>query len=541
MKSNIKAIINTKFFLVFLFLVLSILSVYPAFAGHFFKLTMDGKIHLVRFEPIAESFRHMELPPMVNFLGFGNIGEVFTSTYPWISELIFIIPLAIFKNPISAMKIGFTLLNFLTMLNAYLLAKKLTRKPVIQLIGIFIYQFNSYHMIVLFARNAIGEGMAYAFLPLILLGWIEIFEHNTRIGVVIFSFGLGMVINSHIITAFYACFFIVIGFIFNLLCRKIDKRIIKGLTYSVFLTLTVSIFTIGNLLTILLNNKIATPNKGFATVQFANVINDSLNNYITDQPGDWNIGLISLFLLIFLFIKSICTRRKESWKICIDIAMVIFVFTLSWVSAIDNHLGKTIFGNIQFGSRLLSFVMVFLDAAIILYLNTYSEKYNFNNIALIICAGTFCLSILGVRTFHYIKKDDPIRYYLTQNNYNDTINKPNYGWGDYVLVNSKNKPLLNLNNHKLKDISKVTYNRIEYSFYSKGKERYKIPLLFYKGINYTINNLKLKKERGIVTVITKKGNNSLTISSRPSTANYLLFTISIIAILVLSLIIAMVM
>lgn len=534
MKTYMKSNLNRQILLAFLFLALSILSVYPAFTGHFFKLTMDGQIHLVRFEPIAEAFKHFELPPMVNFKGFGNVGEVFTATYPWIGELIFIIPLALLKNQILAYAIGFVLLNLLTIFNIYLLTKRLTRNVFIQLIGVIIYQFNSYHMIVMFARNAIGEATAYAFLPLVLLGWILIFEHKSTVGVITLSFGLGMIGNSHVITAFYTCLLLLVGLVFAFLYKRIDKNIIKSFLYSGVLTLLLDLFTICNILMILLNNRITTAGKDFKTSQLTDVIDASLNNYIGDKVGYWNIGLVSLILLFLLFSKAVCVKKGNVWRTYTFIAMGIFVVTLSWFNSIDNYLGKTILGNIQFSGRLLSFVMLFLVAALTLYLGSYTNKYDIKVIATVICISTFCLSLLGVREFHYIKNDDPIRYYLTQENYRKTIENPISGWSDYIPIDNSGKPLVNINNPKLKDITKVTYNKISYSFYSKNATDYRLPLLFYKEINYTINGRKVRVTRNLVTIMAKKGNNLVTVSSKPTRLSYILFTVSLVTIMVLS-------
>lgn len=314
-------------------------------------------------------------------------------------------------------------------------------------------------MIILYARNAIGEGVAYAFLPLVLLGWILILKNTGWKGIIAFSFGLGMVINSHIITAFYTCLFIAVGLALSILYRKVNGKIVRNFVYSIVLTLLVSIFTIANLLIVLLNNKLATAGKGFGTSQLSDVINASLNNYIGDKVGFWNIGLISLILLFVLFAKAICIKQNDNWKMYIYFAMGTFLFTLSWLESIDNYFWKTILGNIQFSSRLLSFVMLFLEAALVLYLDSYSSKYNLKKIEILICSCTFCLSVLGVKGFHYVKNDDPIRYYLTSTNYESTIEKPNSGWSDYILVDSEKQPLIKMNDPKLKDITRVTYDR----------------------------------------------------------------------------------
>lgn len=90
-------------------------------------------------------------------MGYGNVGEAFNGIYPWLTSLIFVIPRIIFTNkPLLALFVGFYLLNTLTILNAYLLVRKLSENYWIKIIGITLYQLNSYHMMLLYSRDAWG-------------------------------------------------------------------------------------------------------------------------------------------------------------------------------------------------------------------------------------------------------------------------------------------------------------------------------------------------------------------------------------------------
>ena len=79
-------------------ILLAFISTYPAFFNHSFKLTWDGPIHLWRFEAISDALRNGKLPPIVNFMGYGNVGEAFNGIYPWLTSLIFVITRIIFNN-----------------------------------------------------------------------------------------------------------------------------------------------------------------------------------------------------------------------------------------------------------------------------------------------------------------------------------------------------------------------------------------------------------------------------------------------------------
>ncbi|MEE6726720.1 hypothetical protein PS420_01825 [Pediococcus acidilactici] len=80
-----------SWWLLALFFTTSVIMTYPAFSGHFMKLTMDGGIHLSRMESIFEMIKMGKLPPLVNFIGLGNHGNAFNGMYPWVSMAIFFV------------------------------------------------------------------------------------------------------------------------------------------------------------------------------------------------------------------------------------------------------------------------------------------------------------------------------------------------------------------------------------------------------------------------------------------------------------------
>ena len=123
-------------------------------------------------------------------MGYGNVGEVFNGMYPWLAGLVFIIPRALLSSPMHALFIGFYLLNILTILNTYLLVRKLSNNYYIRLIGVVLYQLNAYHLTLMYSRNALGEALAYAFLPLLMLG-CHLIWNNKKIGILYLALGMG--------------------------------------------------------------------------------------------------------------------------------------------------------------------------------------------------------------------------------------------------------------------------------------------------------------------------------------------------------------
>lgn len=76
-KERISKIVKPLLLLTF-FITLAVISTYPAFIEHYFKITMDGQIHFARFESVIQALKNGKLPPNnINFIGYGNVGEAF--------------------------------------------------------------------------------------------------------------------------------------------------------------------------------------------------------------------------------------------------------------------------------------------------------------------------------------------------------------------------------------------------------------------------------------------------------------------------------
>lgn len=336
---------------------MAFLATYPAFTAGYFKMTMDGQIHFIKFEAIAEAFKHFEMPPLVNFMGYGNVGEIFTGMYPWVTGMIFILPKLLIQQPVYALFCGFFLLNLITMSNSYLLTSELTKNLYWRMLGVILYEFNSYHMIVMYGRNAVGEMLAYAFLPLVFYGCIQIWNKK-KLGIISLGLGMGMVVNSHAITALLACLVIFAIEFVRVVSKKITLKEILAYIYAgIFATVTAS-YTLYNMLNLMLKNQLATPWKGMLEITPSAMWNAMLDNDMGDKANAWNIGIVAFCVLIVLSVRIFQTQFS-SWKIWIGASLGLVLVSFSWLPHPDT-LAQSFLGNIQFLGRLFSFVMLFL-------------------------------------------------------------------------------------------------------------------------------------------------------------------------------------
>ncbi|WP_305775140.1 hypothetical protein [Lactiplantibacillus plantarum] len=201
--------IKQKYNYIFEFLILicmSFISTYFAFSGHFFNISHDGVYHLGRFLNVADSFRNLNFPEVVNLthVSINSYPGVATNSfYPWLTGIIFIIPNLLFSNPMWALFFSFFILNIFTIISINSLLSYLTSNRLAVFTGIVIYQFNNYHFIDLYSRVAIGESIAYAFFPIVLLGIIKI-NHSDKFGFLLLGLSMGLLVNTHILTFLYA-------------------------------------------------------------------------------------------------------------------------------------------------------------------------------------------------------------------------------------------------------------------------------------------------------------------------------------------------
>lgn len=518
----------SKIMLALFFLVLAFISTYPAFIGHFFKLTMDGQIHLIRFESVADAIKNKELPPIVNFMGYGNVGEVFNGMYPWLAGLVFIIPRVLLSSPMHALFIGFYLLNILTILNTYLLVRKLSNNYYIRLIGVILYQLNAYHLTLMYSRNALGEALAYAFLPLMMLGCYLIWD-NKKLGILYLALGMGMIINSHMISSILAFLLIVIAEIYRIFARKLNLKEIVYLISAGILTIPIIIFTVANIANISLQNRIATTWRGISSIDMWESLKAMLQNDIADKSIIFNIGIICFVLLCILLMTSIVSKANGSWKKYILGAGIIYILTLN-IIPLPASLPQTPVGIIQFTGRLLSIVMILLTVSYVLFLKENSNRVNTKSSFIFLFMIMSLLTVGSVRTYHNTVNDDPIRHYIDNNNYIEEISKPKDGAMDYALIR-KNKQAITDGITPKFSVDKVSYDSITLRIEERTN---KIPFFLYKGIPYGVklNGKNVKIDVGGILNIKAKRGDMLQVSSEATWWNYATFIMSTVTILV---------
>lgn len=239
-------------------------------------------------------------------------------------------------------------------------------------------------------------------------------------GIISLALGMGLVFNSHLITAFFTTILILIVEIIRLFFKRISRKEILSFIISSFTCIPVVLFSIINIATVSLANHVQTPWKDMIPIDAWSALHSNISNIVSEDPHQHNIGIVCLFLMCSMLILSLKKLTKflpyifGSWSI--------FILTLNWFS-LPKFLKESILGNLQFTCRLFPLSMILLTIGSALILNDYSNVINIRLLALLTSLIIVALSYNSILNYHNTKNDGAIRYYVTKDNYLSTISE----------------------------------------------------------------------------------------------------------------------
>lgn len=425
-------------------------------------------------------------------------------------------------------------MNVLTIFNARLLFSYFTKNQWLVWFGTILYQSNNFHFIDLYARPAIGEAFAYAWLPLVLLGLLQIHIKEKNNGVLILGLSMGMIANSHILYLLIAAIFIIVFKVVEVIKKNFSLLILKRLVVAAFVAFLVALYSLHNIFIIYSHSIIVEPGKILLAVNPVDFWNSSLINDLTVRNVSWSYGLplfiIQITLSILLIKKNISLSEKwMGWVLGADIITIVMMNWFPWSNLEDSFLSL-----IQFLSRLELLIVIFIAISAVLYFK--NQSHFSKRVLTLIMFATILFSYVGTDAMHsnYASRDEK----LTSSNYEKKVQNGT-SIKDYFPVsksNHKKTQLLEKKTDEYKQVDSDTRSATYETTLSKSKI-IKFPALMYDGFYYEItidgkqvdslddNQLKLRVPAGIHTVKIKS------INSR----QYLWFGISLITFILVNL------
>ncbi|GMA69095.1 hypothetical protein GCM10025879_03410 [Leuconostoc litchii] len=386
-------------------------------------------------------------------------------------------------------------------------------------------------MTVLYSRNALGEALAYAFIPLVFLGCFKIW-HNKKNGWLYLGIGMGAIANSHILSLIIITVMIIICFFIRLLHRQITIKELQNYIKATVLAILSALYTLTNMGSLLLSNLLVSPGPNLIPLNTTKYWQALLDNSIIERADSFNIGVINTGLIIFLAFM-LFTNKNGVWRYWSVATIILFFSTFDWLPW--QNFVNTPINVIQFLGRLLFLVSMLLSISVMYYFNAYPLKHNDINVLVIF--GLITLSLSAVHSYHNTVTQDGYRFWLTKENYYKTIKNSAIGL-DYLPANNKKQlqariPAFQSNNTLDLKINSQTYNAIDYTVNATKSSYYTLPVAIYSGVTYkvTLNHQNIKHlSQHALKLKLRKGSNHLKVAASVNKTNYFTMLVSLLAI-----------
>ncbi|MBC9825896.1 YfhO family protein [Carnobacterium inhibens] len=506
----------SKYVIILLFFaVISIVSIY---FSHIYEQRIitgdDIQFHKNRIEGLYQALSNGDLFPRLNMTFLNSMGYASSIFY---SDIFIYIP-AIFRLigfSITESYVAFLIIiNFATFIIAYHSMFNVTKKNYNSLLFSVIYTLSTYRLLDMTTRAALGELLAFAFLPLAFLGVYHIFYGEQKKWYFL-SLGMSLIIFSHLLSAVMFALFIFLFMILNFKKLLQNRVRLTSLVKAVLTTLPlVSLYFIP----VLEQLASQTFKVGAAPIFFMSDKASNLGNMFLNALSNKSTPNIGIILLLFLFLYSLFFK-KVTTKSTKDLFLIsIFFLLLSTDLFPWKLLDGTFLNTFQFPWRFLT--LVTLGLSWIISLDSLKLLMN-KKLGLSIIAFSVLLSISFATNSRQDANEEDI---VSFKQFNE-ISSFNIGVGLEYLPEATNYENLKTRNLDLSynpdAVTIVNYvkkeDSVTFEYNTTDKELITLPLIFYKG--YVSENsgsgaasapFLNKKEDGL-TAITVNGKGKVTV------------------------------
>ena len=372
----------------------------------------------------------------------------------------------------------------------YTTIKRISNNNYATILGSIIYAFAPYRLVDMYERGALGETLAFIFIPIVVYGIYEIlFKNKKKYHVLVI--GMTGLILSHIVSAYITILLLIIFCILNIKQLFKEKRILYLLLATLITLLLTSYFSIP-MLEQMLSQKFYYSNT--SNIQEFVLSNRTVPIYLLFIGiPNFRRALFKKFWvpsgigIIFIYIIYKKIKHKEIKNKFINQSVIISIITLLLTTITPFwklNITKKLLFMIQFPWRLYMIPTVLLTIS--------GNKINtIRNIFIISMASVIsmtAISILPKRITEVKEYDASYSEYLPVEINKEFINR---------------RELITSNNPLEYTIKKEKLN-LEITFKQKEKNtEIELPLIYYKGYEAKLENQKLnmyKTNNGLVGI-----------------------------------------
>ena len=396
--------------------ILSIPAVWALFVPGFYGASDD--LHIAWLQQMDLTLRSGQIPPrFVPDLSYGFGYPLFNFVFPlpfYLGEIFHLVGFSL----VASVKAVFLLSFLFSGYFMYKLLKEFTNS-VLSLAGAILYIFTPYRSTDVFVRGAIGESLAFIFLPLVILAIVKITrDSKNRKWLGIFALSIAALLMSHNITAYmflpFAFLFLVVE---TILARPPRLPILIRSFVGLFLGLVISSYF---WIPAVVESNLVKYDTVFNFIDHFPTIRQLVTShfgYGASVPGPYDgmsffIGTVNLMLLIagsiafFASFKKFKSERKILFYWLVIVVMI-SIFMM-------NHRSTFVWDSIpliayfQFPWRFLTLV-TFTSPIFVIFL----DRFRFSSyLGIVIILAAIGLNLSYFRPHDFLGRTD--EYYLNR-------------------------------------------------------------------------------------------------------------------------------
>ncbi|HAQ8176310.1 TPA: hypothetical protein IX936_001575 [Enterococcus faecium] len=525
---NLKKIFSVKIFIVYAFV--SLLYLFPAFKNMEIFGFYDTAFHINR----ALSLESIFSSP-INFETFRSYGMQVNNFYPWLT-LYPLFLLIKFTNLAIGYNLFLYIVTLITLFICHYVMYEITKKHVTSSFFAIIYTTSSFRSVEIFLRGAMGELLAMSILPLILLGFIKLYDSKKESWVML-AISMTLLIYTHVLSVAMTMVMIIIALIIQFYRKKkIEIFLIIKLIKAAIVTLLLSLAFIGPMIEQTLYQDLNRPYVDILQKRAIYLGKEFLIGSIDSELLSFGIGLTLLICLIILTFnfKKLGILSKITYIMGI-ISILLYTKIFPWFA-----LQNTPLNIIQAPWRFMIFSTLFISFSVSLFISPQLEKFSYTRRRNFILLLILAISILNYSSVVNMVKE--MNFQGTYSNEQMENKLEEFENFDYVPIGYKKDQLL-LKNHQVTEDGQVIYSsfspnkdEITFTFKSSKGKTIVLPVFRYKGLTVTVNskNATVLKQGGpFVTVKSESGINKVTIRYSYTFFSKISLFISIITLIVL--------
>ena len=295
----------------------------------------------------------------INFKAFYGIGLGVNYFYPFLTYYPFFVLYRLSHSVFIGYYIYQYLLTIITFLIAYysvsnimVIENKENKKDFAGLLFATLYTFSLYRLDNIVIRFAMGEFIAYAFIPLVFYGLFVILKGDYKKWYVL-SIGMSLIAYSHLISLLLTG--LLVGLIFIITFGFVDSKKERLLSFIVATLSTISIFAFQLVLMgeQSLSNAIVKP-VGISL----NTTTHSLKDLLLNPNFDNNYTLPGFLIIVCLLVSLIGVFRLQKYDVLIFVLTFLLIILESPLIHWPEN-SEHVVSSIQFIWRLNNFITLF--------------------------------------------------------------------------------------------------------------------------------------------------------------------------------------